>query len=34
MSKFVKVQTQLRDLNLVKHALDDLKLEFGKLHAK
>lgn len=28
MSKFVKVQTQLRDLNLVKHALDDLKLSY------
>jgi hypothetical protein len=28
MSKFVKVQTQLRDLNLVKHALDDLKLAY------
>jgi hypothetical protein len=28
MSKFVKVKTQLRDLNLVKHALDDLKLNY------
>jgi len=28
MSKFVKVKTQLRDLNLVKHALDDLKLVY------
>jgi hypothetical protein len=28
MSKFVKVQTQLRDLKLIKHALDDLKLDY------
>ena len=28
MSKFVKVQTQLRDINLIKHALDDLKLSY------
>ena len=28
MSKFVKVRTQLRDLNLIKHALDDLKFEY------
>jgi hypothetical protein len=28
MSKFVKVQTQLRDLALIKHALDDLKLSY------
>lgn len=28
MSKFVKVQTQLRDLNLIKSALDDLKLNY------
>jgi hypothetical protein len=28
MSKFVKVKTQLRDLNLIKHALDDLKLGY------
>ena len=28
MSKFVKVQTQLRDLNLIKHALDDLRLVY------
>jgi hypothetical protein len=28
MSKFVKVKTQLRDLNLIKHALDDLKLTY------
>lgn len=30
MSKFVKVQTQLRDLNLIKHALDDLKLNYSE----
>ena len=30
MSKFVKVQTQLRDLNLIKHALDDLKLTYNE----
>jgi len=28
MSKFVKVKTQLRDLNLVKRALEDLKLTY------
>ena len=28
MSKFVKVKTQLRDLNLIKHALNDLKLSY------
>lgn len=28
MSKFVKVKTQLRDLNLIKNALNDLKLNF------
>ncbi len=28
MSKFVKVQTQLRDLALLKRALDDLKLDY------
>jgi hypothetical protein len=28
MSKFVKVKTQLRDLNLIKSALDDLKLDY------
>ena len=28
MSKFVKVQTQLRDLNLLKQSLDDLKLDY------
>jgi hypothetical protein len=28
MSKFVRVKTQLRDLNLIKHALDDLKLTY------
>ncbi len=26
MSKFVKVRTELRDLSLIKRALDDLKL--------
>ena len=30
MSKFVKVQTQLRDLNLIKNALDDLKLTYSE----
>ena len=30
MSKFVKVQTQLRDLNLIKQALDDLKLTYSE----
>ncbi len=30
MSKFVKVQTQLRDLALVKRALDDLKLAYAE----
>ena len=30
MSKFVKVQTQLRDLNLIKSALDDLKLNYAE----
>lgn len=28
MSKFVKVKTELRDLNLVKQALDDLKISY------
>ncbi|MCB9138340.1 MAG: DUF1257 domain-containing protein [Caldilineaceae bacterium] len=28
MSKFVKVQTQLRELNLIKRSLDDLKLNY------
>lgn len=28
MSKFVKVQTQLRDLNLIKRALEDLALDY------
>jgi len=28
MSKFVKVKTQLRDLSLIKHALNDLKLAY------
>ena len=30
MSKFVKVQTQLRDLNLIKNALNDLKLTYSE----
>jgi hypothetical protein len=30
MSKFVKVQTQLRDLNLIKSALDDRKLTYAE----
>ena len=30
MSKFVRVQTQLRDLNLIKRALDDLKLDYAE----
>jgi hypothetical protein len=30
MSKFVKVKTQLRDLNLIKQALDDLKLTYNE----
>ena len=30
MSKFVKVQTQLRDLNLIKRALDDLNLAYNE----
>jgi len=30
MSKFVKVKTQLRDLNLIKQALDDLKLNYAE----
>jgi hypothetical protein len=28
MSKFVKVNTELRDLNLIKRALDDLKIAY------
>ncbi|MBP7964544.1 MAG: DUF1257 domain-containing protein [Caldilineaceae bacterium] len=28
MSKFVKVSTELRDLNLIKRSLDDLKLTY------
>lgn len=30
MSKFVKVKTELRDLALIKRALDDLKLEYAE----
>jgi hypothetical protein len=30
MSKFVKVRTELRDLALIKRALDDLKLAYGE----
>jgi hypothetical protein len=30
MSKFVKVRTELRDLALIKRALDDLKLSYGE----
>ncbi len=30
MSKFVKVQTQLRDLALLKRALDDLRLDYSE----
>jgi hypothetical protein len=30
MSKFVKVKTELRDLSLIKRALDDLKLGYGE----
>ena len=30
MSKFVKVQTQLRDLALIKRSLDDLKLSYAE----
>ena len=28
MSKFVKVKTELRDLSLIKQALEDLKLAY------
>ena len=28
MSKFVKVKTELRDLNMIKRSLDDLKLSY------
>jgi len=28
MSKFVKVTTELRELNLIKRSLDDLKLSY------
>lgn len=30
MSKFVKVKTELRDLALIKRALEDLKLEYAE----
>ena len=30
MSKFVKVQTELRDINLIKHALDDLNITYNE----
>lgn len=30
MSKFVRIQTELRDVSLIKHALDDLKLSYGE----
>ena len=30
MSKFVKVQTELRDLTLIKRSLDDLKLAYAE----
>ena len=30
MSKFVKVRTELRELGLIKRALDDLKLSYGE----
>ena len=30
MSKFVKVRTELRDLSLIKRALDDLKLTYSE----
>ncbi len=33
MSKFVKVKTELRDLALIKQALDDLKLTYGENEA-
>jgi len=33
MSKFVKVKTELRDLALIKQALDDLKLAIRKMRA-
>lgn len=30
MSKFVRIQTELRDVSLIKQALDDLKLAYGE----
>lgn len=30
MSKFVKIQTELRDVSLIKRALDDLKMEYAE----
>lgn len=30
MSKFVQIQTELRDLSLIKRALDDLKLSYSE----
>ena len=30
MSKFVRIQTELRDVSLIKRALDDLKLAYGE----
>ncbi|HRW46937.1 MAG: DUF1257 domain-containing protein [Caldilinea sp.] len=30
MSKFVRIQTELRDVSLIKQALDDLKLSYGE----
>ena len=30
MSKFVRVQTELREVSLIKQALDDLKLAYGE----
>jgi len=30
VSKFVRIQTELRDVSLIKQALDDLKLAYGE----
>ena len=30
VSKFVRVQTELREVSLIKQALDDLKLAYGE----
>ena len=30
MSKFVRIQTELRDISLIKQALDDLDLAYGE----